>query len=69
VQENKSTQNKRILTGKELAAELNKTPRYVHQLAKEKIIPYIAMPGRDRLYDLARVMEALNRFEVKAVGQ
>jgi hypothetical protein len=61
--------NSRCTNEKGLAAVLQKSPRYVRNLADEKIIPYIALPGRDRIYDIERVMEALRRFEVKAVGQ
>ena len=60
--------NSRCTNGEGLASLLGKSPRYVRYLADEKIIPYIALPGRDRIYDVERVMEALRRFEVKAIG-
>ena len=44
------------------------TPRYVKRLADQKIIPYVALPGHDRIFDREKVVEALSRFEVRAVG-
>jgi hypothetical protein len=61
--------NARCTNEKGLAEILQKSPRYIRYLADEKIIPCIKLPGRDRIYDIERVMEALRRFEVKAVGQ
>jgi excisionase family DNA binding protein len=69
VQENKNVRNNRFDTRKGIAEWLGRTPRYVDQLAEEKIIPFIKLPGRDRLFDRERVAEALARFERKAVGQ
>jgi hypothetical protein len=61
--------NRRCTNEKGIAIILGKSPRYVRNLAEQKLIPFIALPGRDRIYDIERVMEALRRFEVKAVGQ
>jgi excisionase family DNA binding protein len=66
---NKSASNSRFDTRKGIAEWLGRTPRYVDKLAEEKIIPFIQLPGRDRLFDRERVAEALARFERKAAGQ
>jgi len=47
---------------------MGKTPRYVQQLAADKIIPSIRLPGRDRLFDWDKVLLALSRFEEKEIG-
>jgi hypothetical protein len=61
--------NRRFDSTTQLAKWLGKTPRYVKRLADQKIIPYVALPGHDRIFDREKVVEALSRFEVRAVGQ
>ena len=61
--------NRRFDSQSQLAEILGKTPRYVKELADAGLIPFIQMPGRDRLFDREKVFTALSRFEVKAVGQ
>jgi hypothetical protein len=58
----------RIIGTKELAQRMSRTPRYVQQLAADKIIPSIKLPGRDRLFDWDKVLVALSRFEEKEIG-
>jgi hypothetical protein len=58
----------RLLGTKDLAQRMGRTPRYVQQLAAEKIIPSIKLPGRDRMFDWERVLTALSRFEEKEIG-
>jgi len=64
-----SAENRRFDSASQLAQILGKTPRYVKDLADKGLIPFIAMPGRDRLYDREKVFAALSRFEIRAVGQ
>ena len=61
--------NRRFDGTDELAAFLGKCPSYVRKLAREKLIPYIKIPGRDKIFDRAKVVEALSRFEVKEIGR
>jgi hypothetical protein len=61
--------NRRFDSTTQLAQWLGKTPRYAAKLADKRLIPYMALPGRDRLFDREKVLEALARFEVRAVGQ
>jgi hypothetical protein len=58
----------RLVGTKDLALRIGRTPRYVQQLAADKIIPSIKLPGRDRLFDWERVLAALSRFEQKEIG-
>lgn len=58
----------RIIGTKDLAQRIGRTPRYVQQLAADKIIPSIKLPGRDRMFDWDRVLIALSRFEEKEIG-
>jgi hypothetical protein len=53
----------------ELAAFIGKSPAYVRKLAREKIIPFVKLPGRDKLFDRVKVLEALARFEVREIGR
>jgi hypothetical protein len=52
-----------------LSKEINRTPRLIRDWTKRKLIPVIKMPGSDPLYDVERVIAALNRFEVREVGR
>jgi len=63
-----SVSESRIVGTTELARRMGKTPRYVQQLAADKIIPSIRLPGRDRLFDWDKVLLALSRFEEKEIG-
>jgi len=64
-----SETNRRFDGTDELATYLGKSPSYVRKLAREKIIPYLKLPGRDKLFDRAKVLDALSRFEVKEIGR
>jgi len=61
--------NQRFDGTDELAAFLGKSPSYIRKLAREKIIPYIKLPGRDKLFDREKVVDALARFEIKEIGR
>ena len=58
----------RIVGTSDLAKILGRTPRYVRNLARDRLIPSIHMPDRDVLFDTGRVFEALHRFEVQEIA-
>jgi hypothetical protein len=57
-----------MITGKELAAELRLPMDGIAKLRRQRKIPFIKLSYRTVRYDLAKVREALARFEVKAVS-
>ena len=59
-----------LLTKEELREKLNlPSTRMVDQLMKKGMIPYLPLGHKTVRFDLAKVKAALEKFEVKAVGQ
>lgn len=56
----------RKVTRQELAAHLGITTRYVDHLVARHVIPVIRLGRRCTRFDLARVEEALSKYEVQA---
>lgn len=63
----KSTAKPALLSRAQLAKELNLSPRKVIYLTDNRTIPVLRI-GTRRLYQLDRVMAALQRFEVPAIS-
>jgi hypothetical protein len=67
-----TTQNslagKTILDRKGLAPRVGLTPRQVKTLSDERKIPFLNLGHRTKRYALEDVLEALAKFEVKAVA-
>jgi hypothetical protein len=59
---------KRLLNTIELAAELNRPVRQIRSFVAAKKIPVLKIGWRTNLFDLDKVLEALQRFEIKEVG-
>jgi hypothetical protein len=61
---------KKFLTDEELAAELGSkfTPRTIATLRRAGKIPVIKLGYRSLVYDLDKVLAALSKREIKAVG-
>jgi hypothetical protein len=61
---------RRLLTEKELLAEMPwMTSRMLRQLRFTRRIPYFAPSYRVRLYDPDKILQALERSEIEAVGR
>lgn len=61
---------KKLLTKKALATALAlESTRTVDTLVRKRIIPVYVLGHRTRFFDLDRVLAALEKFEVKAIGQ
>jgi hypothetical protein len=70
---NKSTESsymaaKRLLNIKALSREKELTERQIRTLYQTGKIPYMKVGHRTVLFDPEKVMAALERFEIKAVG-
>jgi len=59
--------NSAYLSQRELAGWLGKSPRYVRNLARKKIIPEVRPPGMAPIYDVLKVRAALEKFETRAI--
>ena len=58
-----------LLTKEQLAQHLSvPSTRMVDELMRARKIPFVKLGHRTVRFDLARVLEALSRLEVKAVG-
>jgi hypothetical protein len=58
----------RLKTGEEIAIALGENPRTISTLRREGKIPYLKLGWRTIRYDLGKVIAALQRLEVRAVG-
>jgi len=59
---------KRLLNTVELAAELNRPVRQIRSFVAAKKIPVLKIGWRTNLFDPDKVIKALARFEIPAVG-
>jgi len=58
-----------LIDGKELASRLNApSQRILAEMRRKRMIPYIKLGHRTIRYSWPRVLEALSRFEIRAVG-
>jgi hypothetical protein len=57
-------EEERLLTKRELAARLRKTPRCIEMWAKRRYLPYIKI-GHSVLFRWCDVLAALKRFEIR----
>jgi hypothetical protein len=69
VNTNTPAPNAAYLNQIQIAEWLGRTPRFVAKLVKARKIPEIRLSGKARLYDTVKVRAALERFEIKAVGE
>lgn len=61
---------KKLLTKKALATALAlESTRTVDTWVRKKMIPVLVTGHRSRFFDLDRVLTALEKYEVKAIGQ
>jgi hypothetical protein len=58
-----------MIRKKDLAKELNVSPRSIDNWVREKRIPVHRFSSRLIRYDLRRVRNALDKFEVREVGR
>jgi hypothetical protein len=58
-----------LLRKDQLAHELNMSPRSIQNLMSRKMIPYYRLSSRFLRFDLRKVRNALDKFEVKEVGR
>lgn len=55
-------------TAKTLAAALNKNEDQINHLRRKGVIPFIRLGHRTIVYNRAKVLAALERFEVKEIA-
>jgi hypothetical protein len=58
---------KRLLDTKQLAAELNRPVRQIRSWVAGRKIPVCKIGWRTNLFDLDKVLKALERFEIPSV--
>jgi len=59
-----------LLTKEELRQKLNlPSTRKIDYMMKKRMIPYLPLGHKTVRFDLSKVMAALEKFEMKAVGQ
>ena len=58
-----------ILRKGELARQLNMSPRSIQNLMSRKMIPYYRLSSRFVRFDLLKVRNALDKFEVEEIGR
>ncbi len=59
-----------LLTKEELRVALNlPSTRMIDELVRERMIPVLRLGHRTIRFDLVKVMAALEKFELKALGQ
>ena len=61
--------NPRLLKRGQLAKALSVSARSIDNWQREKKIPFIRISPRCVLFDLARVLAALKRFEIQEAGR
>jgi hypothetical protein len=59
-------QSNRLLNKQELAEEINQPPTTINKLRRERKIPAIRIGYRSYRYNLAKVLRALSRLEIKS---
>ncbi len=59
---------KRLLDTQQLALELNRPIRQIRSLVQARKIPVIKLGWRTNLFDVDKVLKALSKFEIPAVG-
>jgi hypothetical protein len=58
-----------LIRKKDLAKELSVSPRTIDKLVRQKRIPVHRFSSRLIRYDLRRVQNALDKFEVREIGR
>ena len=58
-----------ILRKDELAQALNMSPRSIQNLMRRKLIPFYRLSSRFVRFDLPKVLNALDKFEINEVGR
>jgi hypothetical protein len=65
----KESSTRKLLDIFQLSEAKGRSVRELRTLVQKGVIPYLRLGHRTHLFDLKRVDEALQRFEVKAVGE
>jgi hypothetical protein len=67
--ESGATVHRKLIRKKDLAAELNASPRTIDNWVRQKLIPVHRFSARLLRYDLRKVQSALDKFEVREAGR